>query len=107
MDSKSKQSPLTLGVDNPELGTEALTKLIREVLEEVFEARFKADDETLQARHLECNKKRDHSLLKQEARSVKRVKTCPNFSTCEHCKRCHLGEYGSLEHRVRDCTIPF
>ncbi|KAH1082324.1 hypothetical protein J1N35_022085 [Gossypium stocksii] len=64
MDSKIKQSLLTLGADNPKLGTEALMKLVREVLEEVFEARFKVDDETLQARRLECNKKRDRSPLK-------------------------------------------
>ncbi|KAH1115062.1 hypothetical protein J1N35_008440, partial [Gossypium stocksii] len=80
-------------------------------------AKFKADDETLQARHLECNKKRDHSPLKQEARSVKRVKTRLNFLTCEHCKRRHLDEYRrkaraclrceSLKHQVRDCTILF
>ncbi|KAH1114692.1 hypothetical protein J1N35_008070 [Gossypium stocksii] len=55
MDSECKQSPLTLDADNPELGAEALTKLVREVLEEVFEARFKADDETLQPRRLEYN----------------------------------------------------
>ncbi|KAK5794419.1 hypothetical protein PVK06_035644 [Gossypium arboreum] len=48
----------TLGSDNPELGTEALTQLVREVLEEVFEARVKANGETLQARCLDCNKKR-------------------------------------------------
>ncbi|KAH1082717.1 hypothetical protein J1N35_022478, partial [Gossypium stocksii] len=54
---ESKQSPLTLGADNLELGTKVLTKLVREVLEELFEARFKVDDETLQARCLELTRR--------------------------------------------------
>ncbi|KAH1031762.1 hypothetical protein J1N35_043936 [Gossypium stocksii] len=54
-----KVSPSTSGSDNPELGTEALTRLVREVLEEVFEARIKVNGETRQARCLECSKKRD------------------------------------------------
>ncbi|KAK5802971.1 hypothetical protein PVK06_030606 [Gossypium arboreum] len=37
----------TSGNNNPELGTEALTQLVREVLEGVFEARVKAYGETL------------------------------------------------------------
>ncbi|KAH1097885.1 hypothetical protein J1N35_014806, partial [Gossypium stocksii] len=55
--------------DNPKLGTVALTRLVRQVLEEVFEARVKVNGETLQARCLECSKKRDCSLLRQEPRS--------------------------------------
>ncbi|KAK5770993.1 hypothetical protein PVK06_047160 [Gossypium arboreum] len=35
----------TLGSDNPEVGTEALTRLVREVLEEVFEAWIKKNSE--------------------------------------------------------------
>ncbi|KAH1063790.1 hypothetical protein J1N35_028777 [Gossypium stocksii] len=42
-------SPTTSGSDNPELGIEALTWLVREVLEEVSEARIKANGETIQA----------------------------------------------------------
>ena len=33
--------PLTLGGDNPKPGIEALTQLVREVLEGVFEARMR------------------------------------------------------------------
>ncbi|KAK5835965.1 hypothetical protein PVK06_011692 [Gossypium arboreum] len=87
-----KVSPPTSGNNNPELGTEALTQLAREVLEEVFEARVKAYSETLQARRLECSRKRDHSLLKQEPRFVKRVKMRLNFMACERCKRRHPSE---------------
>ncbi|KAK5839408.1 hypothetical protein PVK06_008191 [Gossypium arboreum] len=59
-----KVSPPTSGNNNPKLGTEALTWLVREVLEEVFEARVKAYGETLQVRRLECSRKRNHSPLK-------------------------------------------
>ncbi|KAK5785566.1 hypothetical protein PVK06_040162 [Gossypium arboreum] len=54
-------SLLTSGNNNPKLGTKALIWLVREVLEEVFEARVKTYGETLQARHFECSRKRDHS----------------------------------------------
>ena len=56
-----KVSPLTSGNKNLELGTEALIRLVKEVLEKVFEARVKVYGETNQARQLECSKKRDHS----------------------------------------------
>ncbi|KAK5794102.1 hypothetical protein PVK06_035304 [Gossypium arboreum] len=42
-----KVSPLSSGNNSPELGTEALIRLVREVLEEVFEARVKAYGETV------------------------------------------------------------
>ncbi|KAK5775464.1 hypothetical protein PVK06_043359 [Gossypium arboreum] len=87
-----KVSPPTSGNNNLELGMEALTRLVRKVLEEVFEARVKANGETLQARRLECSRKRDHSPLKQEAHSMKRVKTHPNYLAYEHCKRPHPSE---------------
>ncbi|KAH1130605.1 hypothetical protein J1N35_001983 [Gossypium stocksii] len=45
--------------DNPELGTEGLTQIVREVLEKVFEAR--GTSEPLQARCIDCRKKRDCS----------------------------------------------
>ncbi|KAK5836014.1 hypothetical protein PVK06_011751 [Gossypium arboreum] len=86
-----KVSLPTSGNNNPEVGMEALTRLVREMQEEVFKARIKAYGETLQAKRLECSTKRD-SPLKQEPRSVKGVKTRPNFLTCECCKRRHLGE---------------
>ncbi|KAH1056854.1 hypothetical protein J1N35_034919, partial [Gossypium stocksii] len=63
-ETEVKVSPPTSGSDNPELGTEALTRLVREMLEEVFEAKVKVNSETLQARCLECNKKRDRNPLK-------------------------------------------
>ena len=56
-----KVSLLTSGNSNPELGTESLIRLVREMLEELFETRVKAYGEILQARHLECRRKRDHS----------------------------------------------
>ncbi|KAK5785580.1 hypothetical protein PVK06_040179 [Gossypium arboreum] len=60
-DTVVKVSPLTSSNNNPELGTEALIQLVREVLKEMFEARVKAYGKTLQARHLECSRKRDPS----------------------------------------------
>ncbi|KAH1098064.1 hypothetical protein J1N35_014985 [Gossypium stocksii] len=44
-ETEVKVSLLTSGSDNPDLGTEALTRLVREMLEEVFEARVKANAE--------------------------------------------------------------
>ncbi|KAH1056462.1 hypothetical protein J1N35_034527 [Gossypium stocksii] len=49
MDSKAKQGPPTSDANNPELGAEALTRLVREALVEVFEARVKKMSETLQS----------------------------------------------------------
>ncbi|KAH1046492.1 hypothetical protein J1N35_037276 [Gossypium stocksii] len=40
-------SPPTWGSNNPKLGTEALTRVVREVPEEVFEARIREISETL------------------------------------------------------------
>ncbi|KAK5776638.1 hypothetical protein PVK06_044598 [Gossypium arboreum] len=80
-----KVSLPTLGNNNPELGTEALTRLVREVLEEVSEARVKAYGETLQARPLECSAIRANAGGSQE----------------------RVSDAGSKEHRVQDCTVPF
>ncbi|KAK5812405.1 hypothetical protein PVK06_027835 [Gossypium arboreum] len=82
----------TSGSDNPELGTEALTRLVRNVLEEVSETRVKEIGEMLQAGCLDFKKKRDHSSLRLEFRSMKCVKTRPNLSVCEYCKRHHSWE---------------
>ncbi|KAH1040288.1 hypothetical protein J1N35_042031 [Gossypium stocksii] len=57
-------SPPTLGCNKPELGTEALTQIVREVLEKVFEAKIRKMSETLQGRYEDCGKKRDHSPLR-------------------------------------------
>ncbi|KAH1047009.1 hypothetical protein J1N35_037793 [Gossypium stocksii] len=48
----------TSGSDNPEHGFEALTWVVRKVLEEVFEATIKEISETLQVRCMDCGKKR-------------------------------------------------
>ncbi|KAH1055192.1 hypothetical protein J1N35_033257 [Gossypium stocksii] len=47
----------TLSSNNPELGIEALTQVVKEVLEEVFEARIREISETFQARCVDCGKK--------------------------------------------------
>ncbi|KAH1031660.1 hypothetical protein J1N35_043834 [Gossypium stocksii] len=65
----------TSGSDNPELGIEALTRLVKEVPEEVFKAKIKANGGTVQARSVECGKKIDRSPLKREPCSMKHVKT--------------------------------
>ncbi|KAH1031260.1 hypothetical protein J1N35_043434, partial [Gossypium stocksii] len=91
IDSEGKQGLPTSSTDNPELGTEALTRLVGEVLEEVFEARVKEMGEMLQYRCLDCRRKRDHSPSRLEPCSVKHVKTRPNVLACEHCKRYHSG----------------
>ncbi|KAK5771902.1 hypothetical protein PVK06_048158 [Gossypium arboreum] len=67
-------SPST-GSDNPELDTEALTRVVREVLEKVFEARIRGPSEMLQVRCVDCGKKRDQSPPRLEPRSVKHVRT--------------------------------
>ncbi|KAK5794063.1 hypothetical protein PVK06_035256 [Gossypium arboreum] len=96
---------LTLGSDNPDLGTEALTRLVREVLEEVFEARVERTGEMLQTRCVDCGKKRDRSPPRLKPRSTKRLRTSLSGKNsfaegvgsgtgapfCEHCKKCHPG----------------
>ncbi|KAH1031550.1 hypothetical protein J1N35_043724 [Gossypium stocksii] len=68
-------SPPTLGSYNPELGTEALTLVVREVLEGVFEARIRETSGTLQARCMDCGRKRDRSSPRLEPYSAKHVRT--------------------------------
>ncbi|KAH1114256.1 hypothetical protein J1N35_007634 [Gossypium stocksii] len=80
------------GIGNLELGTEALVELVRKMVEEVLETIVKEIRETLQAGCLECRKRKDHSCQRTEPRSVKLVKTRPNFLTCKNCNRRHLGE---------------
>ncbi|KAH1107689.1 hypothetical protein J1N35_011457, partial [Gossypium stocksii] len=69
MDSEALPTP---GGDNPVVGTEALTRVVRDVLEKVFEARLERNRELDQARSMVCGKKRDRSLLKLEPHSAKR-----------------------------------
>ncbi|KAH1031288.1 hypothetical protein J1N35_043462 [Gossypium stocksii] len=65
----------TLGSDNQERGTEALPLVVRDVLEGVLKSRIRETSETLQARCMDCGKKRDRSSLRLEPHSAKRVRT--------------------------------
>ncbi|KAK5795338.1 hypothetical protein PVK06_036600 [Gossypium arboreum] len=115
MDAEGKQSLPTLGSGNSELGTEALAEIVRKVVEKVLDTKIKEIRETLQIGCLECKKRKDPSSQRTEPRSVKHVKTRPNFPTCKDCNGRHPGEchrkigachrYGSKEHRARDCQV--
>ncbi|KAK5819424.1 hypothetical protein PVK06_024424 [Gossypium arboreum] len=94
----------TSSSDNSELGTEALTQVVREVLEKVFEARLERTREMLQAGCVDCGKKRDRNPLRLEPLSAKRVRTHLSSNKsfaegassgvsapfCEHYKKRHL-----------------
>ncbi|KAK8340736.1 hypothetical protein V6Z12_A08G116900 [Gossypium hirsutum] len=115
MDSEGKQSLPTSGSGNSELGTEALAEIVRKVVEKVLDTKIKEITETLQIGCLECKKRKDPSSQRTEPRSVKHVKTRPNFPTCKDCNGRHPGEChrktgaclrcGSKEHRARDCQV--
>ncbi|KAK5810849.1 hypothetical protein PVK06_026166 [Gossypium arboreum] len=117
MDSTGKQSLPTLGSCNSELGTEALAELVRKVGEEVLDIKIKEIREMIQIGCLECKKRKDPSSQITEPRSVKHVKTRPNFPTCKNCNGRYPGEChrktraclrcGSKEHRARDCQVYF
>ncbi|KAH1046900.1 hypothetical protein J1N35_037684 [Gossypium stocksii] len=99
-------SPAT-GNDNTKVGTEALARIVREVLEKVFEASLERNRELVQSRCVDYRKKRDRSPSRLEPRSAKCVKLQLSVSkcsvegsssgvdvlVCEHCKKCHLGDY--------------
>ncbi|KAH1031638.1 hypothetical protein J1N35_043812 [Gossypium stocksii] len=119
------------GSDNPELGTEALIQLVKEVLEKVFEASIKGTSEMFQARCIDCREKRDNSPPRLEPQSAKCVRmhlcgnkgfaegACNGVSVlfCEHCKKRHSGNYwkkaeacfqcGSTKHWIRNCPHNF
>ncbi|KAK5825559.1 hypothetical protein PVK06_020409 [Gossypium arboreum] len=101
-----QQSLPTLGSGNSEIGTEALAELVRKVVEEVLETKVKEIRETLQAGCLECKKRKDSSSQKTESRSVKHVKTRPNFSTCKNCNG-HALDVGlrSIELRIANLIL--
>ncbi|KAK8356193.1 hypothetical protein V6Z12_A05G339100 [Gossypium hirsutum] len=117
MDSEGKQSLPTSDSGNSELGTEALAELVRKVVEEVLETKVKEIKETFQAGCLKCKNRKDSSSQKTEPRSVKHVKTRPNFPTCKNCNGHHPGEChgktgacfrcGSKEHQAQDCQAYF
>ncbi|KAH1046363.1 hypothetical protein J1N35_037147 [Gossypium stocksii] len=56
----------TSSSDNSELGTEALTRVVREVLEKVFEPRLERANEMFQARCVDCGNKKYCSPLRLE-----------------------------------------
>ncbi|KAH1031564.1 hypothetical protein J1N35_043738 [Gossypium stocksii] len=118
----------TLGSVNPEPGIEALTRVVRDGLKEVYEARIREISETLQARCMDCGKKRDCSSPILEPCSAKHVRTHLNNNkgsagsgtsvpSSEYCKKRHLGDCWkksraclrceSKKHRIRDCTLHF
>ncbi|KAH1122220.1 hypothetical protein J1N35_005380 [Gossypium stocksii] len=92
MDSEGKKSLPTSGSGNSELGTEALAELVRKVVEEVLQTKVNEIRETLQTGSLECRKRNDPSSQRTEPRSVKHVKTRPNFPTCKNYHGRHPGE---------------
>ncbi|KAH1130230.1 hypothetical protein J1N35_001608 [Gossypium stocksii] len=63
------------GSDNPEVSTEVLTRVVREVLEKVFEASLERNRKLVQGRCVDCRKKRDPSPLRLEPQSAKHIRT--------------------------------
>ncbi|KAH1048239.1 hypothetical protein J1N35_039023 [Gossypium stocksii] len=72
-ESKVNTIKPTSGSDNPELGTEALTRIVKKVLEEMFEVRIRGISETLQARCVDYGKKKGRNPLRLEHHSAKHV----------------------------------
>ncbi|KAH1091418.1 hypothetical protein J1N35_018675, partial [Gossypium stocksii] len=64
----------TLGSDNLEFGTKTLTRVVREVLEKVFEASLERNKKLVQGRYTDCRKKSDCSSLRLGHCSMKRVR---------------------------------
>ncbi|KAH1122056.1 hypothetical protein J1N35_005216, partial [Gossypium stocksii] len=62
--SKANAILLVAGSNNLKVGTEALTRVVREVLEKVFEASLERIREMVHGRCVDCQKKRDCSLLR-------------------------------------------
>ncbi|KAH1113572.1 hypothetical protein J1N35_006950 [Gossypium stocksii] len=70
----------TLGSDNPELGTEALTRVVREMLEKVFETSLERNGDSVQGGCENCKKRRNRNSLKLESHSAKCVRTYLSYS---------------------------
>ncbi|XP_052491105.1 uncharacterized protein LOC105791268 isoform X2 [Gossypium raimondii] len=97
----------TSGSENLDLGTEALTRIVREVLEEVLKARLDRHRELVKNKCVDCEKKRDRSPWRLEPQSVKHERTHlsgnkgivkgtgsgANAPFGEHCKKRHSGNY--------------
>ncbi|KAH1121388.1 hypothetical protein J1N35_004548 [Gossypium stocksii] len=66
MESKVNVVHSTTGSNNPEVGTEALSRVVREVLEKVFKASLERIREIVQNTCVECGKKRDCSPSRLE-----------------------------------------
>ncbi|KAH1121569.1 hypothetical protein J1N35_004729, partial [Gossypium stocksii] len=75
MDSGGKRDRKDQLVIILEVGIEALTRVAREVLEKVFEARLKKTKEMVQGRCVNCTKKTECSPSRLEPRSVKHVRS--------------------------------
>ncbi|KAH1090559.1 hypothetical protein J1N35_017816 [Gossypium stocksii] len=60
-ESKANGILPTLGRDNLELGTKALTRVVREVLEQAFKARLERLGGLVQSRCVDCGKKGERS----------------------------------------------
>ncbi|KAK5846137.1 hypothetical protein PVK06_002408 [Gossypium arboreum] len=74
-ESKVNAVPPASGSDDPKVGTEALTQVVREVLEKVFEASLERTRKMVQGRCVDCGKKRDRSPSRLEPRSTKHVRS--------------------------------
>ncbi|KAH1083229.1 hypothetical protein J1N35_022990 [Gossypium stocksii] len=73
--SKGNVILLILGIDNPKLDTEALTWVVKEVLERVLEVRIKGTSETFQVRSVDCRNESDWSPPRLEPHSAMPVTT--------------------------------
>ncbi|KAK5825718.1 hypothetical protein PVK06_020578 [Gossypium arboreum] len=102
LESEVSVVPPTSGSNNLELGIEALTRLVREVLEKEFEARIKETSETLQDRCVDNEKKRDHSPSRLEPHSMRCVKT--HFCVAIAVSRRALGGFVATRVSTRACV---
>ncbi|KAK5825279.1 hypothetical protein PVK06_020093 [Gossypium arboreum] len=84
-------SPPTLDSDNPELGTEALTRVVREVLEKAFKAGLEQNKELVQGGCEDCEKKKDRNSSMLEPYSVKCDRTHSRLGTVLVAKMADLG----------------
>ncbi|KAH1072287.1 hypothetical protein J1N35_024615 [Gossypium stocksii] len=66
---------LATGNDNPEVGTETLTQMVREVLQKVFDTSLERIREVVHGRCEECGKKRHCGSLGPEPQFAKYVKS--------------------------------
>ncbi|KAH1074184.1 hypothetical protein J1N35_026512, partial [Gossypium stocksii] len=91
--------------DNQEAGTKALTRLVREVLEEVFEARIGAISETLQDRCMTMGRGEIAVLrgLPVDFETVAPLSISPMLKQNSH--GCVPWEHGHVDLGIRDSGI--